>query len=58
MEGMPGAKTSVVGTFSAAAVSGLGYGGGVFVEMKNHLAKIGDNGERLLDEVQAGGTWE
>ena len=58
MDGMPGAKTSVVGTFSAVAVLGLGYGGGVFVEMKNHLAKISDNGDRLLDEVQAGGTWE
>ncbi len=58
MEGMPGAKTSIVGTFSAAAVSGLGYGGGVFVEMKNHLAKIAGIDEKLLQEVQAGGTWE
>ena len=55
---MPGAKASVVGTFSAAAVSGLGLGGGVFQEMKQQLSRIGDNGAKLLQEVQMGGRWE
>ena len=58
LEAMPGAKASVVGTFNAAAVSGLGLGGGVFQEMKHQLNRIGDNGEKLLDEVQMGGRWE
>jgi hypothetical protein len=55
---LPGAKATVVGTFSAAAVSGMGLGGGVFQEMKQQLNRIGDNGERLLQEVQMGGTWD
>jgi hypothetical protein len=58
LEAMPGAKASVVGTFSAAAVSGLGLGGGVFQEMKHQLNRIGDNGDKLLQEVQMGGVWE
>jgi hypothetical protein len=55
---LPGAKATVVGTFSAAAVSGMGLGGGVFQEMKQQLNRIGDNGERLLQEMQMGGTWD
>ncbi len=58
LDAMPGAKASVVGTFNAAAVSGLGLGGGVFEEMKHQLNRIGDNGEKLLDEVQMGGRWD
>jgi hypothetical protein len=55
---LPGARTTVVGTFNAAAVSGLGLGGGVFQEMKQQLNRIADNGARLLQEVQLGGRWE
>jgi hypothetical protein len=58
LDAMPGAKASVVGTFNAAAVSGLGLGGGVFQEMKHQLNRIGDNGDKLLQEVQHGGVWE
>ena len=55
---MPGAKTSVVGTFSGTNLSGLGYGGGIFVEMKNQLSRIADTDEKLLGEVQQGEAWE
>ncbi len=58
MDGLPGAKTSVVGTFSSTNLSGLGYGGGIFVEMKNQLSRIADTDEKLLGEVQQGAAWE
>jgi hypothetical protein len=58
LSALPGAKATVVGTFNAAAISGLGLGGGIFQEMKQQLNRIGDNGARLLQEVQMGGRWE
>jgi hypothetical protein len=40
------AKASVAGTFSGAALSGLGGAGGVEEKMEGHLAKIAQNTER------------
>lgn len=40
------AKASVAGTFSGAALSGLGTGAGVQERMENHLARIADSTDR------------